>query len=720
MTAFDRLHPALQHHIVNSLGWRELRPVQSQSIEAVLDGANIVVLAPTAGGKTEAAFFPVISQILSEGRQGLSVLYVSPIRALLNNQEERLRRYFELVGRRAACWHGDTGQGDRRRIISDPPDCLLTTPESLEAILVSSKTDHRVFFGNVRCIVIDELHAFAGDDRGWHLLSVFARIQRLAGFDLQRLGLSATVGNPAEMLDWLSAGSKRKRMVVSPPPSERQSPDLQLDHVGSLGNASKVISLLHQGEKRLVFCDSRSRVEQLALLLRERQVETFVSHSSLGVDERRAAEHAFAQRQNCVIVATSSLELGLDVGDLDRVIQIDAPGTVSSFLQRMGRTGRRPKTKSNCLFLTTSDEGFLRAAALLDLWKSGYVEPVKAPDKPFHILAQQLMALVLQERGIGKSTWFEWVRSVPAFAAMPPERIDEIVDHLIRAGVLWSDNGILSFAQAGEEEYGRRNFMELLSVFTSPPLFRVISGQKELGSVHESTFYKRDDGPTILVLAGQNWKTKNLDWKRRIAHVEPTDERGRSRWLGEGQFLSYEVSRSIRRLLADDFVEYYWSKRAREKAEELRNEYPWVAADATTLLQTPSGEVQWWTFAGGVANTILAEHILPGQKHRIDNLCIRFPAEMRLADVESLIVARLDADARITPDDDAIESLKFSECLPACTASEVFLARFIAPQGLATVTAERRRSVIEGVQVLHSHPQSATSRSTIVPPGSFH
>jgi ATP-dependent Lhr-like helicase len=243
VTAFDRLHPAHQHHIVNSLGWRDLREVQSLSIDAFFTGANLVIIAPTAGGKTESAFFPVLSQILTEGWNGLSVLYVSPIRALLNNQEQRLQRYFELVGRRAACWHGDTRQGERRQMLSDPPDCLLTTPESLEAILVSTKIDHREFFKSVRCIVIDELHAFAGDDRGWHLLSVFARIRRLAGRDLQRIGLSATVGNPAEMLAWLSSGSQRPRQVVSPAPGARQPPDVQLDYVGSLQNAAKVISL---------------------------------------------------------------------------------------------------------------------------------------------------------------------------------------------------------------------------------------------------------------------------------------------------------------------------------------------------------------------------------------------------------------------------------------------------------------------------------------------
>ena len=190
---------------------------------------------------------------------------------------------------------------------------------------------------------------------------------------------------------------------------------------------------MHQGEKRLVFCDSRSRVEQLALLLRGRDIDTFVSHSSLGVEERRAAEEAFAQKQNCVIVATSSLELGLDVGDLDRVIQIDAPATVSSFLQRMGRTGRRAGTSSNCLFLATTDEALVRAAALLELWSSGFVEPVNAPPKPFHILAQQLMALVLQERGVGRRAFMEWLADVPAFSVISNEQVEALVDHLIRS-----------------------------------------------------------------------------------------------------------------------------------------------------------------------------------------------------------------------------------------------------------------------------------------------
>jgi len=695
MTAFDRLHPALQHHIVNSLGWRELREVQSLSIDAYLDGNNMVVLAATAGGKTESAFFPVISQMLEQSWEGLSVLYVSPIKALLNNQEQRLHKYMQLVGRRAALWHGDTPQGERKRILAEPPDCLLTTPESLEVMLVSTKIDHHHLFANVKVVVIDEIHAFANDDRGWHLLSVFSRIGKLAGFDLQRIGLSATVGNPDDMLTWLSSGSNRPKKVVWPKASSDDQPDVQLDYVGSLANAAKVISILHQGEKRLVFCDSRSRVEQLAVSLRSYGVDTFVSHSSLGVDERRQAEEAFSQRQNCVIVSTSSLELGLDVGDLDRVIQIDAPGTVSSFLQRMGRTGRRSDTKRNCLFLATNDEGLLRAAALIDLWRSGYVEPVQAPACPYHILAQQLMALILQERGVGRSQWFSWVESVPAFAEMPPERVNELLDYMIAKLLLWSDNGVISFAPEGESTFGRRNFMDVLSVFTSPPLFRVMSGQKELGFVHESTFYRKEEGgPTILALAGRNWKTAHLDWNRKIAHVEPTDQQGKSRWLGEGQMLAHVICQNIRRILATDDNDPSWSRRAVAQFDEIRNEFPWIHAVCTSLVHQPNGEIRWWTFAGGIANTLIADALKPHCDVKGDNLSLVFPKAKTLDEVAGHI-REIDPQAiRPIPNIEAMENLKFSECLSSDLAVEVFTSRFNDPNAVQQVLEERRREAI--------------------------
>ena len=228
-----------------------------------------------------------------------------------------------------------------------------------------------------------------------------------------------------------------------------------------------------------------------------------MTHSSIGAEQRRIAEDAFANRDDCVIVATSVLELGIDVGDLDRVIQIDSPATVSSFLQRMGRTGRRPGSTRNCLFLATEDESLIQAMGLVELWKRGYVEPIVPPPYPCHILAQQLMALVLQERGIGRRTWYEWVNGMPGFAHVSPSTREQIVQWMLSQKILWEDEGMLSFGKAGEEAYGRKNFLELVSVFLAPPLFSVRHGREELGSVDQSTFLGKTKGVACLAAGGE-------------------------------------------------------------------------------------------------------------------------------------------------------------------------------------------------------------------------
>ena len=269
MSAFESLHPAIQHHIVNSLGWRSLRTLQEDAVQPILDGESALLLAPTAGGKTEAAVFPLLSRLIGENWEPISVLYVCPIKALLNNLESRLRQYSDWLGRRVGVWHGDIGQGDRGRIINDPPDILLATPESLEVMLVSRRTDPADLFANVRAVVVDEIHAFAGDDRGWHLLAVLDRISLLSAHNIQRVGLSATVGNPQTLLGWLKGRADSTGMVIAPDESGATRSDVEVDYVGNLSNAAIVISRLYRGEKRLVFCDSRSQVESLAGELRQ-------------------------------------------------------------------------------------------------------------------------------------------------------------------------------------------------------------------------------------------------------------------------------------------------------------------------------------------------------------------------------------------------------------------------------------------------------------------
>jgi ATP-dependent Lhr-like helicase len=665
---FDALHPALQHHIVNSLGWRELRPFQEAVIPAILAGKHLIIVAPTAGGKTEAAFFPVLSRMLSAGWTGLSVLYICPIKALLNNLDVRLQRYCALVGRSAALWHGDITTSVRKRILRHPPDCLLTTPESLEVMLVSPNIDTSSLFRNLQVAIIDEIHAFAGDDRGWHLLAVLERITRLAGREVQRLGLSATVGNPDILVDWLAGGCTREREVFLPlekhPPAE-----VTLDYVGSLQNAAVVISRLHRGEKRLVFIDSRARAEQLAHALRQHEVTTFVTHSSLSREQRHRAEEAFASQDDCVIVATSVLELGIDVGTLDRVLQIDAPATVSSFLQRMGRTGRRPGTSRNCLFLATGDATLLQAAGLIDLWTTGYIEPITPPPKPWHILAQQVMALALQEHGIGRQDWLRWIRKVPAFSRLPMTQTDSLVQWMLQQQILWDDQGVLWLGREGEETYGWRNFLELFSVFTSSPLFTVLHGREELGFVDAMTFLGKQDGPRTLLLGGRAWLVRHIDWQRRVAYVHATDANGRSRWQGDRPGLGFQVCQSIKHVLAGNADRTMWSQRARQQIAAVRAECAWLDTEGTAVLLEQSGKAAWWTCAGTGANATLAYELAQAMGHRTtyDSFTVtcepyvsRNTMERALGELRAHKVSEMSAAV----DEHAIAGLKFSECLP--------------------------------------------------------
>jgi ATP-dependent Lhr-like helicase len=714
---FDSLHPALQHHVVNSLGWRDLRPFQDAAIEPILAGRHALVLAPTAGGKTEAATLPVLSRMLAEDWHGLSVLYLCPLKALLNNLHERLARYCSLVGRRAGLWHGDVGDADRRALLADPPDLLLTTPESLEVMLVSGRVDERRLFAGLRTVIIDEIHAFAGDDRGWHLLAVLERISRIAALEsadatpggpareVQRIGLSATVGNPDDLLEWLAGSCAGPRTALVPPATAATPPaDVQIDHVGSIANAATVISRLHRGEKRLVFVESRSRAEQVCHDLRGLGVATFVTHSSLSRDERRQAEEAFATRDDCVIVATSVLELGIDVGDLDRVIQIDAPGTVASFLQRMGRTGRRTGTVRNCLFLTTSDQALVRAAALVNLWAAGYVEPIVPPPVPWHLLAQQLLALTLQERGTGRRTWREWVGRMPAFAALDDGEIERVVGHMLDTGILFEDGGVLGIGEAGEREFGRRHFMELMSVFTSPPLFHVLHGREDLGQVDALSFSGGAGRPRVLLLGGRSWRVTHVDWNRRVAFVERVEGRGASRWRGGGPATGFRFCRAMRDVLTGDGQRDWWSRRAREAVARIRGEFAWLAADGTTLRRgvgdADGDTTTWWTYAGTKANAALKGALqgLVAGPIDADACSIRFAEALPLDEAERAIAAvRAMPPTAILPDVDpaAVDGLKFSQCLPPGMAADVLRQRLADATAIAAALTDPVHCVVD-------------------------
>lgn len=678
MAGFDRLNPAIQHHIVNSLGWPGLRPLQDEAADLIADGSDAILLAPTAGGKTEAAVFPILTRMQAQQWTGVSVLYVCPLKALLNNLQPRLAEYAAWVGRDAVVWHGDVTASARSAIKRNRPDILLTTPESLESMLVSEGVDTAELLGGVRAVVVDEVHAFAGDDRGWHLLAVLARLESLVGHKFQRIGMSATVGNPDDLLEWLQGGESRLGRVVSPTlDSAPVVPEITVDAVGSVENAAKVIAALHSGEKRLVFVDSRRVAEELGSQLRGRGVTTFISHSSLSAAERRESEQAFAEARDCVIVATSTLELGIDVGDLDRVIQINAPRTVSSFLQRLGRTGRRPVTTRNCLFLGLTDEAVLETLGMLQCWSAGWVEPVVPPPEPRHIAAQQILALALQTRRVPRVCWQKTWGSLPLFG----NDGQEIMDYLLAEGFLEHDTGSAFIGPEAERRFGRRHFMELLAVFTAAPEFTVLAGRSEVGSVETSVLTDDIEGPRVLLLGGRSWQVTHIDWKRRQVYVEATTIHGRAKWQSVPDGASFEITRGIRDvLLGATPPGITLTRRAESTLAGTRDMRAGHVADGALVIERDSrDDWRWWTWAGQKANRTLAAWLpeLVPARQRISSESVRLHPDLTIGQIREAISTLPEIEQRSSPTVDrrALGGLKFAAALPGQLAQETLAAR---------------------------------------------
>jgi ATP-dependent Lhr-like helicase len=688
VSVFSRLAPRLQEAIVARLGWSSLRPVQEQAGDALLAGANAVILAPTAGGKTEASMFPTISQMVESAPDGVGALYIAPIKALLNNQAERLGLYTEMVGLRRFVWHGDTDDSSRRKFLKEPAELLMTTPESLEVMLVSQRVDTAKLFGDLRIVVIDEVHALAGSDRGAHLMSVLERIARYSRHDLQRVGLSATVGNPEAILDWLQGSSQREARVVDPPkvPSRRQ---LLVIHRPELSLLARDAAQLAQGQKSLFFCQSRSTTEKVAETMRRAGTTVFVHHSAVSKEERLLAEETFnrgtADGLGACIVCTSTLELGIDVGDLDRVLQADAPDTVSSFLQRMGRTGRRDGQAANTTFFCESSESVLQAIALIELAKQGWVESVPLQKRCWPVLIHQLLTMVLAGGGISQEEAWAHLSKVTDFAGISRPEFDRLIRWLLADGGLREASGLLVIGPKAEKRFGRKNFMELFAVFTSPVSYTVVTAAGQpLGSLQQEFVDRLVDGVSSFLLGGRGWVVQRIQHDDRRVFVDPAPRGKQPTWGGYiPQFLGFEVCQKMRDILVSSIAFPYLDEQAAAILAEKRESIQPLFQGRRAGIEARDGELRWWTFAGGKINATLRyglEAVGGDWKITTDNFLVKAKGEGITAErfkdaIERLSTPEVWDDTKFWMD--VAESLpnyrlsKFQDLMPDWVEQEV-------------------------------------------------
>jgi ATP-dependent Lhr-like helicase len=456
---------------------------------------------------------------------------------------------------------------------------------------------------------------------------------------------------------------------------------VEIDQAGSLTEAAALIACLHKGQKRLVFCDSDARVQELVRSLRKHGTRVFVSHSSLSPAVRRAAETAFVQDHDCVIVATGTLELGAELGDVDRVIQIDAPGTVSSFLQRMGRTGRRAGTRHNCLFLTTRPEAFLVACALARLWREGHVEEIDPVPAPWRVVLQQLLALLLEHGPLPARELLP--RLQKSFPEVPLARLEDLVQHLKSTDILRDSDGRLVLGKEGERRFGRRHFRALTTVFLGgAPEFLVRHGRKDIGYVAPSVLLPEESGPAVLALAGQVWRVKSVDWRRRRASVRPEGDAA-ARWGMRGRMPGYALAQAIRKVLADGSAGgAQLSARGLAQLSAERVRHAFLGQPGASVISDDADATWLWTFGGLRCNQALARALAQQglKSHSCGDLRISLPQGCgdALKDslpglAEALPAVAASFGAEVVSD----EQLKFVEALPPQLRQEVATHRLL-------------------------------------------
>ncbi len=631
MGAFALLSERMRRGVADRLRWNGLRPVQEASIPAILAGENTVILAPTAGGKTEAAFLPTLDMAASAAGTGVSILYVSPLVALLNNQEERVMQLADLVGLQAFMWHGGVSSSARKRFLNDPAEVLLTTPESLEAMLVGRRVPVHELFRSLRFVIIDEIHAFAGSDRGAHLISVLERLAALSLHDVQRIGLSATVRNPGDIGRWMKGRSLRPGRVIDPrkrSPQPREASVVAFSDKEVEGGAHLTyLSAATSDAKTLVFTESRADAEMLAGTLSKSPSLDYVStyHSAISTASRQSAEDAMnsASSARACITCTSAMELGIDIGDLDEVIQWGPPGSVSSLLQRWGRAGRRAGQVQSTQLLTYTSWDTLSAVALITLADEGWVEAIKPPSRAYHILFQQIINSVLQNFGGNPTALWQSLEGIPAFKDITSEDYRHLLNHLIRTDILANPGGTLVLGDTGEKKLGGRHFQSLIVSFETPDSYTVVDIRNgfEVGTLEvffveqlRASLTKQATNP-VIVLAGKPWQVQQI--QDELGKVEVTSYRGGTppQWQSSSpRITAGELAWRHREILVGDRDFPFLNSVGKNQVNALRRVWRERLSAPGLPYQLNGKMLELATFAGTKVNATLAQYLTPWVK----------------------------------------------------------------------------------------------------------
>lgn len=634
---FELFSPFIQEFIY-SRGWERLHEMQIAAAEIIFrTDHNLLLTSSTASGKTEAAFFPILSQLYDDPPASVGAIYIAPLKSLINDQFERINELLKETGIPVYHWHGDVAGSHKTKLLKNPAGILQITPESLEAMLMKRQNNIPRIFGDLRYIVIDEIHTLTNTDRGNQVICQIERISRLIGHRPRRIGLSATIGDPTLAAAWLSGGDDRPCEIPKPTPQPirwrlgiehffiesaetlhigtheiRKGPSLgdltpEEDETISSDPGYEYIYDCAKDRRTIIFSNSREETEYVCATMRqiaERRGEPdnfLIHHGNLSASIREEAETLIkSEEQKRTVCATVTMELGIDIGRLERIIHNGAPNSVSSFLQRLGRSGRRGNPPEMMLVFREEQQApdlplpqlipwdLLRAIAIIQLYiEERFIEPPLVKRMPYSLVFQQTLSILASGGERTPAKLADRVLPLPPFTGMSREDYRTLLISMIKQDFIeLMEEGGLIVGLKGERLTASYKFY---AVFKDSEDFTVRCGSDEIGTIAEA--------PPVgdrFALAGRVWEVEDVDMPRKLIYVKRVGGKMEISWPGEFGEIHTRILERMYRVLLEDTVYPYLKANARERLAAAR-----AVARETGMLKRPIvslGGLTWCFF----------------------------------------------------------------------------------------------------------------------------
>lgn len=607
---FERFPDFIREYIY-SHEWEELRAVQIAAAHTIFDtDNNLLLTSSTASGKTEAAFFPILTELYENNSHSIGVLYIAPLKSLINDQFERLSEILDMTDTPLTHWHGDVAQSHKKKLLSNPRGILQITPESLEAMLINRSNDIPHLFCDLRYVVIDEIHTLTGTDRGNQIICQLSRIAKIIGYHPRRIGLSATIGDPELAGKWLCADTGRdtdiprfrdekirwriglEHFYIDNPelankndaPNREAQNDSPLQKKAMLDAGYEYVYDCVRDKKSLVFSNSREETEYICATLRqiaskrnEDDSKILIHHGNLSASLREEAEMKMRDDEEfAVTCATVTMELGIDIGQLQRVVQIQAPNTVSNFLQRLGRSGRRGQPPEMMMVFREEEAlpntplpqlipwELIRGIAIIQLYiEERFIEPPQRKKLPYSLLFHQTLSILAQNGELTAKRLAEKVLSLPPFEGVSPESYKELLISMLNNDFLemTEEKGII-VGLVGERLLKSFKFY---AVFKDSEDFTVRCGSEEIGTITTP--------PPVgdrFALAGRVWEVEEIDSARKLLYVHKVDGKMEISWPGDFGEIHTKILRRMKQVLSEDTDYPYLKENAKKRLDLAR------------------------------------------------------------------------------------------------------------------------------------------------------